>query len=183
MHTRPSTSLPTSRGTRNDSSKSNCASVRGDTEICTASSPIQEPKSSPSDSRRPTHRSVQTPVSRKATPGRKRIPIACMSSVGADRTLFKRGPDITQRGALTFGTSTIRYVDGSGNVCTQTPDPYARLKKQPENLCNALTGGRETRVVPSITAASMWAPQTDSAFLSAELSMSYFNNSCLRRFC
>jgi hypothetical protein len=78
-----------------------------------------------------------------------------MALVGAERRLFKRGPDITHRGAPTFGTSTIRYVDGSGNVCTQTPAAYAKLKKQPENLCNALTGARETRVVPSITAASI----------------------------
>jgi hypothetical protein len=78
-----------------------------------------------------------------------------MASAGTNRTDFRRGPDITQRGALTFGTSTIRYVDGSGNVWTQAPDAYARLKKQPgDNLSNALTGGRETRVVPSITAAS-----------------------------
>jgi hypothetical protein len=110
------------------------------------------------DSRRPTHRSAQNPVSRKATPGRKRMPITCMSSAGTDRTLFKRGPDNTQHGWLTLGTSTIRYVDGSGKVCTQAPGEYTRLKKQAENLSNAFTGGRETRVVPSIRAASTWAP-------------------------
>src|SRR5215469_313558 len=170
MHTRRSTSLSASRATRNDSSKSNCASVHGDSEICTASSRTQGPKTSSRDSRRPTHRSVQTPVSRKATPGRNRMPINCIASAGTDRTDFRRGPDITQRGALTLGTSTIRYVDGSGNVWTQAPDTYARLKKQPgDNLSNALPGGRETRVVPSITADSTLVPQpviTDATALT-----------------
>jgi hypothetical protein len=94
------------------------------------------------------------------------MPITCIASVGAVRTLFKRGPDITQRGALTSGTSTNTYVDGSGKVCTQTPDAYARLKKQPENLSKALTGGRETRVVPSITAASIGDLPAFSAFFA-----------------
>src|SRR5262245_11386268 len=190
MHTRRSTSLSLSRPTRNDSSKSNCASVHGDSEICTASSLTRGPKTSSRDSRRPTHRSVQTPVSRKATPGRNRMPITCMASTGTDRTAFRRGPDITQRGALTLGTSTITYVHGSGNSWTQVPDAYARLKKQPgDNLSNALTGWRETRVVPSITAANTWVPQAvidrryraDSAFLSAKFMMSHFNNSRPRR--
>src|SRR5262247_4294243 len=126
----------------------------------TASSLTQGPKTSSRDSRLATHRSVQTPVSKKATPGRNRMPITCMASAGTDRTDFRRGPDITQRGAPTLETSTIRYVHGSGKSWTQAPDAYARLKKQPgDNLCNALTGGRETRVVPSITAASTWVPQ------------------------
>src|SRR5579884_913923 len=82
-----------------------------------------------------------------------------MASAGAERALFKRGPDRMQRGAALFASSTIRYVDGSGKVCTETPGSYLRLKKQPENPGNALTGGRDTRVVPSIKAASMRSPR------------------------